>query len=74
MLVNECARHSGAFVGFASAVEVLQTESANPQGMLPHSENTARRMRKNTRLEAEVVLLRQWAQPALAAHTLRVAG
>jgi hypothetical protein len=74
MLVNECARHSGAFVGFASAVEALQTESANPQGMLLHTENTAQWMRKNTRLEVEVVLLGQWAQPALAAHTLRVAG
>ena len=28
-------------MGFASAVEALQTESANPQGMLLHTENTA---------------------------------
>ena len=72
MLVNECARHSGAFVGFGSAVEVLQTEPANLQGTLLHTENTAQWMRKNTRLEVEVVLLGQWAQPALAEHTLRV--
>jgi hypothetical protein len=52
----------------------LQTELASLQGTLPHLENTARRMRKNTRLGAELVLLRQWAQLELAAHTLQVVG
>ena len=74
MLVNECARHSGAFVGFASAVEALQTESANPQGMLLHSGNTVQRMHKNTKLGAGLGPPKQWAQPELAAHTLQVVG
>jgi hypothetical protein len=62
------------FVGFASAAAARQTEPANLQGMLLHSENTAQQMRKNTRLGAGLVLPTQWAQPEPAAHTLQAEG
>ena len=62
------------FVGFASGAAALQTEPANLQGKLLYWENTAQRMRKNTRLGAEAVRPRHWAQLELAAHTLQVVG
>ncbi len=74
LLVNECAQYWGAFVGSGSVAEAAQTEPANLQGKPLHSENTARWMRKNTRLGAEVVLLRQWVQLEPAAHIWEVVG
>ena len=72
--VIEYAQHWAAFVGPASVAEVAQTEPAIPQGKLLYLENTARRMRKNTRLGVGFGLPRQSAQPLPAEHILRAAG
>jgi hypothetical protein len=42
IVTNEYEQDWTVFVGFASAVEVLQTELANLQGTPLYSENTAR--------------------------------
>jgi hypothetical protein len=55
-------------------MEELLAEPANLQGTLLHSENTARRKRKNTKLEAGLALPKLLAQPELALDTLQVVG
>jgi hypothetical protein len=62
------------FVGFVSEAAALRTESAILPHMPLHMENIAQWMRKNTRLGAELVQPKQWAQLEPAAHRLLVVG